>query len=84
MFLYVQIVLDNIELFTDIEEIRNELRVLPESLNKAYDTSTFQSYQRADPFIDTRESFEESTALNLPSERNVGCFLGGPAVHQLL
>ncbi|KAK2612783.1 hypothetical protein QQS21_001235 [Conoideocrella luteorostrata] len=36
MFLYAQIMLSSISLLSDIEEIRNELRVLPESLDQAY------------------------------------------------
>lgn len=36
MFLYARIMLGNIELLSDIEDIRKELRVLPENLNEAY------------------------------------------------
>lgn len=38
MFLYARIMLGNIELLSDIEDIRKELRVLPENLNEAYVT----------------------------------------------
>lgn len=37
MFLYARIMLGNIELLSDIEDIRKELRVLPENLNEAYE-----------------------------------------------
>jgi hypothetical protein len=35
MFLYVRIVLDNAELFTDLDEIAQELTALPLDLNDA-------------------------------------------------
>ena len=36
MFLYARIILDNAELLTNLEEIEQELRVLPESLDEVY------------------------------------------------
>ncbi|CAH0041024.1 unnamed protein product [Clonostachys rhizophaga] len=36
MFLYVKIMLSSIELLSEVDEIRSELRVLPESLDEAY------------------------------------------------
>lgn len=35
MFLYVKIMLSSIELLSEVDEIRSELRVLPESLDEA-------------------------------------------------
>jgi len=35
MFLYARIIMDNVELFTDMEEIERELKVLPLDLNDA-------------------------------------------------
>ena len=39
MFLYAQIMLSSIDLLHDVEDIRGELRVLPENLNEAYGNS---------------------------------------------
>ena len=37
MFLYARIVIDNVELLTDMDEIRQELRALPQNLEAAYE-----------------------------------------------
>ncbi|KAK3378716.1 NACHT domain protein [Lasiosphaeria ovina] len=53
MFLYANVVLKCVEFMDNISEIENELRVLPESLNAAYER-IFQRISSLDPYAKTK------------------------------
>jgi hypothetical protein len=78
MFLYAKIMLGSIELLNDMDEIRQELRVLPENLDDAYDHPISFVIQPIYSQIGMRGSFEESTTFLLPLPRqSAGLFSDG-------
>lgn len=82
MFLYAKIMLSSIEELDNLDEICNELRVLPESLDEAYGFLKIVHVRKADEFTDMRESSQKlKTSLLLLLKGSVDLFSAGLAAH---
>lgn len=84
MFLYAKIMLRSIEELDNLDEIRNELRVLPKDLDEAYGSSTAINKQEADKSTDMEDCSKKLIANLKSSKRNVDLFSVGLAAHQHL
>lgn len=74
--------LSSIEELDNLDEIRNELRVLPESLDEAYGFLKIVHVRKADGFTDMRECSQKlRTSLMMLLKGSADLFSVGLAAH---